>query len=283
MQQRGDVLAGRHAGCRHLLHRLGRRRAMRVRRDCFGQLDVGGVVGTRAPGDRVLARVGQHLELVRRTAADLAGIRGDGAEFESEPGEDPGVRVVHQPVRLQHAGVIDIERIRILHDEFARSHHAEARANLVAELGLDVVEVHRQLPVALQVLARDVGDHFLGRRLQDEIALMAILEPQQLGAILVPASRFLPELGRLDDRHQELDGAGPIHFFTHDRFDLAQHAQSQRHPGVDPGGKPLDHAGAQHQAMAGELGLGGSFLERRKKKPRYVHRLPGFRQTMHFT
>ena len=256
---------------------------MRVRRDRLGQLDIGGVIGTRAPGDCVLARVGQHLELVRCAAADLAGVGGDRAEFEPEPGEDPGVRVVHQPVRLQHAGVVDIERVRILHDEFARSHHPEARAHLVAELGLDMVEVHRQLPVALQILARDVGDHFLGRRLEDEIALMTVLQTQQLGPILVPASRFLPELGRLDDRHQELDSAGPIHFFAHDGFDLAQHAQSQRHPGVYPGGKPLDHSGAQHQAMAGELGFRGSFLERRKKKTRYVHRLPGFRQTMHFT
>ena len=249
---------------------------MRMRRDRFGQFDIGGVIGSRAPGDRVLARVGQHLELVRRAAADLPGVGGDRAEFESEAGEDAGVRIVHQPVRLQHAGGVDIERVGILHDEFARSHHAEARTNLVAKLGLDLVEVQRQLTIAPQILARDIGDHLLGSRLNDEIALMTILEAQQLGPVLVPASRLLPEFGRLDDRHQELDRAGTIHFLAHDGFDLAQHAQSQRHPGVDPGGQPLDHAGAQHQAMAGELGFGGSFLERRQKKPRYVHRLAGF-------
>ena len=249
---------------------------MRMRCDRFSQFDIGGVIGSRAPGDRVLARVGQDLELVRRTAADLPGVGGDRAEFESEAGEDPGVRVVHQPVRLQHAGGIDIERVGILHDEFARSHHSEARTNLVAKLDLYMVEVKRQLPIALQILARDIGDHLLGRWLNDEIALMTILEAQELGPVLVPASRLLPEFGRLDDRHEELDRAGAIHFLAHDGFDLAQHAQSQRHPGIDPGGQPLDHAGAQHQAMAGELGFGGSFLERRQKKPRYVHRLAGF-------
>ncbi len=31
--------------------------------------------------------------------------------------------------------VVDVERIRILHQELARAHHTEARADLVAELG----------------------------------------------------------------------------------------------------------------------------------------------------
>jgi hypothetical protein len=45
-----------------------------------------------------------------------------------------------------------VERIGVLHQEFARAHHAEARADLVAELGLDLVEVDRQLLVAGQLL-----------------------------------------------------------------------------------------------------------------------------------
>jgi hypothetical protein len=44
------------------------------------------------------------------------------------------------------------------------AHDAEARPHLVAELGLDLVEVDRQLAVALELAPRDVGDHFFMRR-----------------------------------------------------------------------------------------------------------------------
>jgi hypothetical protein len=67
-------------------------------RERLGLLDVRRVVGLRAPRDRVLARVRQHLELVRREAADRAGVRLDGAELEPQPREDARVRVVHRAV-----------------------------------------------------------------------------------------------------------------------------------------------------------------------------------------
>ena len=54
-------------------------------RDRFGELDVRRVVGRGAPGDRVLARIGEHLEFVRRAAADLARVGRDGAELEPHP------------------------------------------------------------------------------------------------------------------------------------------------------------------------------------------------------
>jgi hypothetical protein len=43
--------------------------------------------------------------------------------------------------------------VGILHDEFAASHDAEARADLIAELRLDLVEIDRQLAVALDLAA----------------------------------------------------------------------------------------------------------------------------------
>jgi hypothetical protein len=36
-----------------------------------------------------------------------------------------------------------MEGVGIFHDEFAPAHHAEARADLVAELHLDLVEIGR--------------------------------------------------------------------------------------------------------------------------------------------
>ena len=46
-----------------------------------------------------------------------------------------------------------------------------------------------------------------------------------------------------------------------DVFQLAQHLEAQRQPGIDPGGRLLDHACAQHQPVADDLGLRGVFLE----------------------
>ena len=52
---------------------------------------------------------------------------------------------------------------------------------------------------------------------------------------------------------------------------LAHHAQSKRHQGVNAGREALNLAGAEHQAVADELGLGRRFLERRQKKSGYTH------------
>ena len=154
-----------------------------------------------------------------------------------------------------------VEGVGVLHQEFARTHDAEARADLVAELGLDLVEVDRQLLVAVQFVAREVGDDFLVRGAVAVFLLLAVLDLQQLAAEFLPAPGFLPQFARLDRRHQHLDGAGAVHFLAHDGLDLAQHAQAQRRPGVDAGGELADHAGAQHQPVAGDLGVGGDFLD----------------------
>ncbi len=158
MQQLGDLFAGRLARSRHLLHRFRRRCAVSHRRNSLGELDVGRIVRGRAVGDRVFTGVGEHLKLVRRGAADLPGVGVHRPERKSEPREDAHVGVVHRLVRVAHRRLVYVEGIGILHDEFTRTHYAEARAHLVAKLGLNVIQVDRQLLVAPELLARDVGD-----------------------------------------------------------------------------------------------------------------------------
>ena len=60
--------------------------------------------------------------------------------------------------------------------------------------------------------------------------------------------------------HQHLLRADAIHLLTHDGLHLAQHAQAERQPGINAGRKFADHAGAQHQLMADDLGVGGRFF-----------------------
>ena len=59
------------------------------------------------------------------------------------------------------------------------------------------------------------------------------------GPIGLEAPGLLPQLGRLDHRHQQLDGAGAVHLLADDRLDLADHPQAHRHVAVDAGASRL--------------------------------------------
>ena len=56
--------------------------------------------------------------------------------------------------------------------------------------------------------------------------------------------------------------ADRVHLLAHDLLDLVQAAPPERQEAVDARGVLADDAGAQQQPVAGELGLGGIFLER---------------------
>ncbi len=153
-----------------------------------------------------------------------------------------------------------MERVGVLHQEFARTHHAEARADLIAEFGLDLIEIQRQLLVAVDFLAREFSGGLFGGRAVAELLLLAVLDLEQLAAELFPTAGGIPQLARLDGGEQHFHCASTVHLFTHDGFDLAQYAQAQRRPGVQPGGQLADHARAQHQTVADQLGVGRGFL-----------------------
>lgn len=153
-----------------------------------------------------------------------------------------------------------MERVGVLHDELAATHQAEARADFVTELGLDLVQVERQLFIAGQLVTGQVGDHFFVGRTDAEVTLVAVFQAQQLRAVLLPATGFLPQLGGLDARHQHLQGAGGVHFLTHHGFDLAHYPQAHRQPGVQAGGQFADHAGTQHELMADDHCVGRGFF-----------------------
>jgi hypothetical protein len=89
---------------------------------------------------------------------------------------------------------------------------------------------------------------------------MAVLDAQQLGAHLLEAAGFLPQLGRLHHGHG-FDGAGAVHFLAHDGLDLADHAQAHGHVVVDASTQLFDHAGPHHQLVADHFGVGRSFFQ----------------------
>src|SRR6266446_4424956 len=237
-------------------------------------LDVRRVVAAVAGHDRVLARGGQHLELVRQRAADGPGARLDGTEAEPAAREDAPVGVEHVPVLAPRVLDVDVERVRVLHDELAPAHEPEARPDLVAELHLDLVEVLREIAVGANFSPHQVRDHLLVGRTEAEVALVAILHPQELASVLLPAPALPPELGRDDGRHQDLLRAGAVHFISHDVFEAAHGAEPERQEVVDAARHLPHHARAHEQLVAHHLGIGRILPQRRHQEAGEARHLP---------
>ena len=224
-----------------------------------------------AAHQRVLARLSEHVELVRLAAADRAGRRLHRPEAQTAALEDTRVGRVHHVVLAFAVGVVGVERVRVLHQELAPAHEAEARTDLVAELRLHLIKRLRQLAVGADLAPHDVGDDLLVRRAEAEVPIVAILDAQQFLAVLLPTPAFLPELRRADDRHQQLLGAGAVHLLAYDPLDLAHDAQSERQEIVNAAGDLAYHAGAHHQLVADDFRIGGIFLQRRDERTREAH------------
>ena len=224
--------------------------------------------------DAGLAGLRQHDELVAEITADRAGLGAHRDRLQSHSREGAQVSHEHAIVGAPCAGLIKVERIGILHQEFAPAHHAETRPLLVAELPLDVIEVERQVSVRLDIGAEYLGDHFLVGRPVQQLALVAIGDTQHFGAVGVVAATLAPEVGELQRRHQQFKRAGAVLLFADDLLDLLQDAQAERQPGIDAGGFLPDHAGAQHQAMRYDLRFLRILLEDGKKETRQSHGLP---------
>ena len=88
------------------------------------------------------------------------------------------IGVEHHAVFALQIFKAGVEGVTILHQEFAAAHYAKARADLVAELGLNLIQMQRELSVALDFLADEIGDHFFMGRPNDEITLVTIFEAQ---------------------------------------------------------------------------------------------------------
>jgi hypothetical protein len=217
------------------------------------------------------AGLGQDDELVAEVAADRAGVGAHRHRLQAHAREQVQIGHEHAVVGLARALGVEVEAVGVLHQELAAAHHAEARAALVAELPLDVVEVLGQVLVALHRSPEDLGDHFLVGGPVQQLALVAVDDAQHLGTVGVVAARLAPQVGQLQGRHQQLDGPGPVHLLADDLLDLVEHLQAQRQPGVDARRLLADHARAQHQLVRDDLGVGGGFFQNGQEIARQAH------------
>jgi len=212
-------------------------------------------------GDNVLAGGARRHVLVGAAAAHHPGVAlhpvpGDAAAVE-DPRVGRGVRLVGGV----QAGAVTVEGVRVLHRELAHAQQAALRARLVAELGLDLVPALRQVAVRADLAGRVPGDDLLVGHAEHEVAAGAVLQAELLGERV--AAGGLPDLGRVQDRHQHLLGADAVHLLADDRLDAPQHAQADRHDRVEAGGELPDEAGADHEDVADRLRVGGGIAQGR--------------------
>jgi len=114
------------------------------------------------------------VELLRPTAPDLPGIRVYDSKLEAEALKYRGIGRVHAGIAGIQSGLIEIERIGVLHDELTGAHDTESGPDFIAKLGLYLVEIDRQLLVAAQFPARNIGDDLLVGGAEAVIAAVSI-------------------------------------------------------------------------------------------------------------
>ena len=160
------------------------------------RLDVGGVVAARAADVGVLADLGVGEELLGLRAAHGAGRRLDDDVVEAEPVEDLDVGLAVGLVRRVEPLVGGVEGVAVLHHELAAAEQAGAGTRLVAVLGLDLVQPHRQVLVRRVQVLHDEGEHLLVRGAEEVVGTLAVLEPEDTVAVLRPAAGGLVGLAR---------------------------------------------------------------------------------------
>ena len=231
-----------------------------------GLLEIGGVAADGADGDEVLAGLGRHHEFLRLAAAHRAGVSFDHLVGEAAALEDAAVGAAVLLVGAIETGLVEIERVGVLHEELAHAQQAALGAGLVAELGLDLIPDLRKLLVAAELAAGDRGHDFLVGHAEAKLALEAVAQAEHGVAHGVPAAGFLPEFGGVEGREVDLLRADGIHLFAHDLLDLEQRPLGEKQVAVDASGELADVARAQQKLMARELGLGRSFAQGRDEE-----------------
>ena len=174
-------------------------------------------------------------------------------------------------IAVQRVFFGEVKVISILHQKFAPTHDAKARAYFIPEFPLDLVHGQRQIFVAADMRAENVGDELFGGGREQHVAIVTIGDAQHFGPIGIIATTLAPQIRRLDGWHQHRQVACTQLFFVNDILDLAQHLEAKRQPRINSGTGLFYHASTQHQPMADDLRLAWVFLENGQKIAAQTH------------
>lgn len=95
---------------------------------------------------------------------------------------------MHGLVTLTGSLIADVKGVGVFHDEFASAHQAKARANFVAEFGLDLIEIDRELAIGMDFPPRNIGDNLFMGGAEAVIPVMAALKTEQFRPVFHPAT-----------------------------------------------------------------------------------------------
>ena len=258
------------AGRRGVVERLVRRR-----RHLHG-LDVGGVVARRAAHERVLADLDRGEELLARRAAHRPRHRRHDDVRQAEAVERGDVGVTVALVRALEAGVVDVEAVGVLHHELAAAQQPGPRPGLVAVLRLDLVDDERQVLVRRVQVLHEQREHLLVGRREQEVVAPAVLQPEQVVAVVGPAATGLVRLAGEQGGEVDLLEAGPVHLLADDPLDVAVDDPAERQPREPARRGPPDVPGPHQQPVARHLGVGGIVTqgaEEQRRHPEHAGRL----------
>ena len=88
--------------------------------------------------------------------------------------------------------MVEIDAICIFHQKLAATHHAKTGPYLVAEFPLDMIDDLRQLAVAADRLAHQIGHHLFIRGPVQQLALVAVPDTQHFLSIIIVAPALAP-------------------------------------------------------------------------------------------
>ncbi len=232
-------------------------------------LDVPSLAGRRL-GEGVLADLHRGEELLGFEAAHRTGHGVHRHVFQVKTVEDALVCAALVHVGLDDSLFVEGEGIGVLHDEFAAADEARARTELVAVLGLDLIQGHRQVLVrGVQVLDQQ-GEHLLMGRRQQVVGVVTVLETEDVVAVFLPTVGGLIRLTRKQAGEMDLLGADRSQFLADDRLDLVQNIQAQRQPGPDARSGLAQIAGALQQLVRHDVGIGGVLAQRAQEHGRHT-------------
>ena len=191
---------------------------------------------------------------MRHLAAHHAGIGFDRQHvLHPHPAEDPLVGLVAAGVVALQISLVCVETVGVLHREFARADQSRPRTRLVAVLGLNLIEHHRQLLVAVELGAHQVDDRLLVGHRQNHRLLVAVAETQQLRADRLVPPGLLPEVRRKHHRHQHLLPVDAVHLLADDRFNLSDDPLPRRQQRIDSRRHRADVAAANQKFVTDSL------------------------------
>src|SRR5262249_42447718 len=272
-QQFRERLDRRRAGRLDLFGTLEPLRETRRPRHRLCDLDIGREIAVLAGHESVLTRAGRRQEVPRAAAAHDPRLGRHLVELEPAALEDLRIRLAVLAEALVKAGLVAVERVRVLHDELADADQPAAWPGLIAVLGLEVVPGLRQLLVALD-LPRVESERLLVRERKHVMASCAVVELEELRDRVAP--RRLPELCRREHGRKPFLCPDLLELLADDLLDLAMGAPAKGRERPEARGHLPDEPGADEQLVADGLGLGRGVAQGWEKELRSLkdHALP---------